>query len=557
MDMPEELRRRNEKLNAEVAVLKKRAKAAYKQLEIKERFEKAYQSLKESAENADRSTAASDRIEQFANAIDKTAKELEQLGHKPRLCQLRDDHYAAILNADLEDCNTGYDGSIDLVADMQRVCHLLLLAIDNPKKVEPELKNIGFERSRVRAVEEVFFDILSDNLDEIKPVPRDKRLRSRQQIQAVHQRQRDRESEQQERHKLYVESWNQWKAIGLSFDGWAKRNILGDELPGYQSDSEFAANIEKLLAATKAHHGPDSIAKVADFNAEVYRTGDEDQERHFHAAAVEWIIELLNDADEPEGALAAVLKSKESLKGYGEFELESFGTRLQQAAKVIRMGVVHRFCERCGQRLSVNCFDVAECCSDPITPIEAFVKKYGNYTLKRLHFNNPDAALSWRDETVSACRDAEKLGFEAPITPDHELSENEAMRIIEGLVRKVEKAIKSETDGTSKEQPAETTTQVAAAQNDEASTATDPNPLASCKPSERKAYFSFKLAEAKLERRLEDRDAWDALHENDWSDCYEGELEGYKAPQYGTWSRQLRVARKATGEQKYTPRTKR
>ena len=268
----------------------------------------------------------------------------------------------------------------------------------------------------------------------------DKRLRSKQQTQAVRQRQRENESEQQERHRLHNESWNQWKAIRLWFNGWAKRNILGDELPGYQSDKEFAANIETLLNATKAHYGSESVTKVAGFEAEVYRTDAENQERYFHAVAVEWILELLNDANESEDVLAAVSRSKESLSGYSSFELEIFATRLQQAAKVIRMGAVDRFCARCGKRLSVNCFDVAECCSEPLTPNEEFVTKHKNYTLKRNYFNDLSSAFSWRDEAISVCRSAENLGFEAPDVPDRELSEDEAMRIIENLVRKVDNA---------------------------------------------------------------------------------------------------------------------
>jgi len=76
-------------------------------------------------------------------------------------------------------------------------------------------------------------------------------------------------------------------------------------------------------------------------------------------------------------------------------------------------------------------------------------------------------------------------------------------------------------------------------------------------PSVRKAYWSFLCAEAECERRLEDREAYDWLRENgiDASKEDAGELEGYELPdEFDTWSRYLRGARKAIGEQKYTPR---
>jgi hypothetical protein len=83
--------------------------------------------------------------------------------------------------------------------------------------------------------------------------------------------------------------------------------------------------------------------------------------------------------------------------------------------------------------------------------------------------------------------------------------------------------------------------------------------LEQCKPSERQAYYSYKLAEARAERRLEDREAYDLLDElladEDSIEQFTGELTDYKLPSFGTWSRQLRTARRATNERKYTPRT--
>ncbi|KLU05882.1 hypothetical protein RISK_002514 [Rhodopirellula islandica] len=78
-----------------------------------------------------------------------------------------------------------------------------------------------------------------------------------------------------------------------------------------------------------------------------------------------------------------------------------------------------------------------------------------------------------------------------------------------------------------------------------------------CYPSEQKAYLSYRLAIAKKGRPLEDRDAWEALRENDWSEDFTGPLDGYEIPDdFETWSRQLRVARKALHEQKYTSRSR-
>ena len=75
-------------------------------------------------------------------------------------------------------------------------------------------------------------------------------------------------------------------------------------------------------------------------------------------------------------------------------------------------------------------------------------------------------------------------------------------------------------------------------------------------PAARKAYYSFLHAEAKEEDPLEDRAAYDWIHENgfDKSCDHYDELEDYKLPPFDTWCRYLRIARKATGEQKYTPR---
>ena len=76
-------------------------------------------------------------------------------------------------------------------------------------------------------------------------------------------------------------------------------------------------------------------------------------------------------------------------------------------------------------------------------------------------------------------------------------------------------------------------------------------------PAVRKAYLAFQYAESKVERALEDREGYDWLKENsiDQDKGDVGELADYTLPAFDTWSRQLREARKALGEQKYTPRT--
>jgi hypothetical protein len=72
-------------------------------------------------------------------------------------------------------------------------------------------------------------------------------------------------------------------------------------------------------------------------------------------------------------------------------------------------------------------------------------------------------------------------------------------------------------------------------------------------PSVKKAYLSFLYAEAKAEKRLEDIAAYEWLRENGLGDDAD-ELVNYELPIFKTWTRYLRRARSATGEQKYTPR---
>jgi hypothetical protein len=75
-------------------------------------------------------------------------------------------------------------------------------------------------------------------------------------------------------------------------------------------------------------------------------------------------------------------------------------------------------------------------------------------------------------------------------------------------------------------------------------------------PCERKAYLVFHFAETKKGERLEDREAYDYVNENgvDQDKGDVGELTNYELPEFDTWARQLRKARKALQEQKYKKR---
>jgi hypothetical protein len=80
--------------------------------------------------------------------------------------------------------------------------------------------------------------------------------------------------------------------------------------------------------------------------------------------------------------------------------------------------------------------------------------------------------------------------------------------------------------------------------------------LKGLQPADRKAYLSFVYAESKVGKRLEDHEAHEWLTENgidtDKGDL--GELADYELPAFETWTRQIREARNALDEQKYTSR---
>ena len=75
-------------------------------------------------------------------------------------------------------------------------------------------------------------------------------------------------------------------------------------------------------------------------------------------------------------------------------------------------------------------------------------------------------------------------------------------------------------------------------------------------PAIQKAYLSYEYAESKVEKKLQDRDAYEYLNEygvtSNEGDL--GDLTDYLLPAFNTWSRQLRSARHALREQKYTSR---
>jgi hypothetical protein len=74
-------------------------------------------------------------------------------------------------------------------------------------------------------------------------------------------------------------------------------------------------------------------------------------------------------------------------------------------------------------------------------------------------------------------------------------------------------------------------------------------------PAVRKAYLAYQYAESKKGGRLEDPEAYELLDEDGITDQgNRGELIDYALPILATWSRQLRDARKALGEQKYKRR---
>ena len=71
------------------------------------------------------------------------------------------------------------------------------------------------------------------------------------------------------------------------------------------------------------------------------------------------------------------------------------------------------------------------------------------------------------------------------------------------------------------------------------------------------AYWSFQAIESNSGRKLEDREAYDILTENELP-TDKGDLGGladYEPPAFGTWARYLRDARKAMGESKYAKRS--
>jgi hypothetical protein len=76
------------------------------------------------------------------------------------------------------------------------------------------------------------------------------------------------------------------------------------------------------------------------------------------------------------------------------------------------------------------------------------------------------------------------------------------------------------------------------------------------KRSVRLAYLAYAYAESRAGNRLEDQEAYQLLTDEGipGNGGDRGELTDYRLPAFTTWTRQLRIARSALGEQKYTRR---
>jgi len=79
------------------------------------------------------------------------------------------------------------------------------------------------------------------------------------------------------------------------------------------------------------------------------------------------------------------------------------------------------------------------------------------------------------------------------------------------------------------------------------------NPLESAPKPSKRAYASYLYAEQNLPRDPTDREAYEWLVENDpaWRTS---DITDYNLPNFQTWLRHLRTARKIMGTQKNTPR---
>jgi hypothetical protein len=74
-------------------------------------------------------------------------------------------------------------------------------------------------------------------------------------------------------------------------------------------------------------------------------------------------------------------------------------------------------------------------------------------------------------------------------------------------------------------------------------------------PAARKSYVAYLLAERRAGRKLQDREAYELLRDEDvLENASTPELADYHLPTLDTWTRHLRTARKELGEQKNTPR---
>jgi len=81
--------------------------------------------------------------------------------------------------------------------------------------------------------------------------------------------------------------------------------------------------------------------------------------------------------------------------------------------------------------------------------------------------------------------------------------------------------------------------------------------LQGLRPAHRKAYLAFQYAESKAGKPLQDHEAYERLEAEDFGTVKDdfSELTDYDLPCRATWTRQVRYARNAIGDQKYTRRS--
>ena len=223
-------------------------------------------------------------------------------------------------------------------------------------------------------------------------------------VQAAYAAERIGEQKSQDALKQLNEYQDEWQALSFRFSGWAKRAMLGDDLPGYPSDEEFAGQLIRLIEVTKKLRGPASIAGVSGFDASRYDFDEDDKTRLLHALAVRWIIVLLVDIDDGCVAVDALEAAKQRLTGYGEFELRVIASRLFCATYVIQMAETARDCPICKEPMPVGQFD-SERCSDCVNQANKRDAQ-DNFVERRKEFLGLLPELEKRCQTGKELRDS-------------------------------------------------------------------------------------------------------------------------------------------------------